>query len=372
MVENLNDSAASPRTIVTGGAGFLGSHVCDRLIAEGHEVLCLDNLLTGRIENIQHLWDHPRFVFVLHDVTKPMNLDELMQKASPRLAGTRLARQKRLDYILHLASPASPKDYGRHPIHTLKLGSLGAYYSLGMAKKYGSVFLLASTSEVYGDPEVSPQTEAYWGRVNPVGPRSVYDEAKRFSEAMAMAYVREHRIKVRIVRIFNTYGERMRANDGRALPTFLTQALQNNPITVYGDGTQTRSFCYVSDLVEGLYKALLSDQTGPINLGNPQEITLLELAKNVIEQTASRSQIVFEPLPIDDPVRRRPDITKASQILNWHPRVELHEGIERVIPYFKSQLNLTPTTQGRPRTGALAPQDHKSFARLDARKEKGV
>jgi dTDP-glucose 4,6-dehydratase len=346
MGENANTLAAPPRTIVTGGAGFLGSHLCDRLIAEGHEVMCLDNLLTGRIENIQHLWDHPRFAYVLHDVTKPIDLDELMEKAAPRFNGDGSGARKRLDYILHFACPASPKDYARHPIHTLKIGSLGAYYTLGTAKKYDSVFLLASTSEVYGDPEVSPQTEAYWGRVNPIGPRSVYDEAKRFSEAMAMAYAREHGIKARIVRIFNTYGERMRANDGRALPNFLTQALQNKPLTVYGDGTQTRSFCYVSDLVEGLYKMLVSSQTGPINLGNPQEISLLSLAQAVIKQTGSCSEIVFEPLPIDDPVQRRPDISKASKILNWKPKVGLQEGIERVIPYFKSQIN-TPKPNPR-------------------------
>ncbi len=338
MVEIMNKGNGSPLTIVTGGAGFLGSHICDRLIAEGHEVLCLDNLLTGRIENIQHLWDHPRFVFVLHDVTNPINLGELLSRAAPRLSGNGHSSGRRLDYILHLASPASPKAYMRHPIHTLKLGSLGTYHMLGMAKKYGSVVLLASTSEVYGDPDVCPQNETYWGRVNPVGPRSVYDEAKRFSEAMAMAYMREHGVKARIVRIFNTYGERMRVDDGRALPTFLAQALRNEPVTVYGDGTQTRSFCYVSDLVEGLYRLLLSDQTGPVNLGNPEEITLLALAKSVIEQTASRSKIVFEPLPVDDPLRRRPDISKAFTTLMWQPRVRLREGIERVIPYFKSQL----------------------------------
>lgn len=337
---------ASARCIVTGGAGFLGSHLCDRLIAEGHEVLCLDNLLTGRTENVQHLWNHPRFSFVLHDVTKPLDLEEIMTKAGRKSSGNGNGARKRVDYILHLASPASPKDYARHPIHTLKLGSLGTYHALGMAKRYGSVFLFASTSEVYGDPEVSPQTEAYWGRVNPVGPRSVYDEAKRFSEAMAMAYAREHQVKVRIVRIFNTYGERMRADDGRALPTFLTQALQNKPLTVFGDGTQTRSFCYVSDLIEGIYRMLNSDQIGPINLGNPCEITLLTLAQNVIEQTRSRSTIVFEPLPVDDPARRRPDISQAGATLDWRPKVDLKEGIERVLPYFRSQLRTHHTTTG--------------------------
>jgi dTDP-glucose 4,6-dehydratase len=338
MPDILGQPGPPPLTIVTGGAGFLGSHLCDRLIAEGHEVLCLDNLLTGRIENIQHVWDHPRFAFVLYDVTKSMDLDELLLRAAPKLARNGGPARNRLDYILHFASPASPKDYARHPIHTLKLGSLGAYHALGMAKRYGSVVLLASTSEVYGDPDVSPQQESYWGRVNPVGPRSVYDEAKRFSEAMAMAYAREHGVKVRIVRIFNTYGERMRVDDGRALPTFLSQALRNEPLTVYGDGSQTRSFCYVSDLVNGLIKLLLSDQTGPVNQGNPDEITLLSLAKTVIGQTASHSTIVFELLPVDDPTRRCPDISRASKTLNWQPTVGLRDGIERVIPYFRAQL----------------------------------
>jgi dTDP-glucose 4,6-dehydratase len=338
MLETLRPPASSPRTIVTGGAGFLGSHLCDRLIREGHEVLCLDNLLTGRTENIRHLWSHRRFSFVFCDVTKPVDLDELLLKAGTKSPGYNDYSEKKLDYILHLASPASPKEYGRHPIHTLKLGSLGTYYMLGMAKRYGSKFLLASTSEVYGDPNVSPQSEDYWGHVNPIGPRSVYDEAKRFSEAMAMAYAREHGVEVRIVRIFNTYGERMRPDDGRALPNFLTQALQNKPVTVYGDGTQTRSFCYVEDLIEGIYRLLLSSQTGPINLGNPEEITLHELAKLVIERTASRSQIVFEPLPVDDPIQRRPDISKASAFLNWEPKVRLCDGLQRVIPYFQSQL----------------------------------
>ncbi len=340
MVEISTATVDPPRTIVTGGAGFLGSHVCDRLIAKGHEVLCLDNLLTGRIENIEHLWNHPRFAFALHDLTEPIDLNELMRKAGAKFAANKHAAGKRLDYILHLASPASPKDYGRHPIHTLKLGSLGTYHALGTAKKYDSVFLLASTSEVYGDPEVSPQPEAYWGHVNPIGPRSVYDEAKRFSEAMTVAYAREHGVKIRIVRIFNTYGERMRVDDGRALPTFLTQALQNQSVTVFGDGNQTRSFCFVSDLVEGLHRLLLSDEPGPINLGNPEEISLLALAKTIIEQTNSRSEIVFKPLPVDDPMRRRPDISKASTTLNWRPQVGLREGIERVIPYFRSQLEM--------------------------------
>lgn len=344
MIEDRNELAVPPRTLVTGGAGFLGSHLCDRLIAEGHEVLCVDNLLTGQIDNIQFLWDHPRFAFVMHDVTTPIDLDEIMRKASSQFAWARNSKGKKLDYVLHLASPASPKDYARHPIHTMKLGSFGAYYTLGLAKKYNSVFLLSSTSEIYGNPEVSPQNEAYWGRVNPIGPRSVYDEAKRFSEAMAMAYAREHGVKIRIVRIFNTYGERMRPYDGRALPNFLTQALQNEPVTVYGDGAQTRSFCYVSDLVDGLYKMLISDETGPINLGNPEEISLLDLAKIVIEQTSSHSDIVFEPLPVDDPLQRRPDISKATRVLDWQPNVGLREGIARVIPYFKTQLGAVRAT----------------------------
>jgi dTDP-glucose 4,6-dehydratase len=343
MTELLHARIVPPRTIVTGGAGFLGSHLCDRLIAEGHEVICVDNLLTGQMKNIQHLLDHPRFAFVLCDVTMPMDLEDLTRRAE---GGLNLGRKSNpgLNYILHLASPASPKAYAEHPIHTLKLGSLGTYHTLGMAKKYGSVFLLASTSEVYGDPEVTPQSEIYWGRVNPIGPRSVYDEAKRFAEAMTMSYAREHAVKVRIARIFNTYGERMRIDDGRALPNFLAQALQNLPLTVYGNGAQTRSFCHVSDLVEGLYRLLMSNQQGPINLGNPEEIALLRLAEKVIQRTNSQSKIVFEPLPMDDPIRRRPDISKATTTLNWRPRVSLQQGIDRIIPYFKLQVEAVYTT----------------------------
>ena len=343
MANVLQAKSAAPRTLVTGGAGFLGSHLCDRLIAEGHEVLCVDTLLTGRMTNIQHLLDHPRFAFVLHDVTEPMDLADLTRRAENGLNRGKKS-DVRLDYILNFASPASPKAYAEHPIHTLKLGSLGTFHALGMAKKYGAVFLMASTSEVYGDPEITPQTEVYWGHVNPIGPRSVYDEAKRFAEAIIMAYSREHGVKVRIARIFNTYGERMRIDDGRALPNFLSQALQNQPLTVYGNGAQTRSFCYVGDLVEGLFRLLTSDQTGPINLGNPEEIALLRLAERVIERTNSESKIVFEPLPVNDPARRRPDISKATTILNWRPRVSLREGIDRVIPYFKSQIEGMPAT----------------------------
>ncbi|OGT71737.1 MAG: NAD-dependent dehydratase, partial [Gammaproteobacteria bacterium RIFCSPLOWO2_02_FULL_56_15] len=319
-----------PRTLVTGGAGFLGSQLCDRLIAEGHEVVCLDNLLTGSEENIRHLVGHPRFTFLLFDITRGEELSVLLSKG---FSGPGRSSSKRLDYLAHLASPASPKDYLRHPIDTLKAGSFGTYHALELARAQDSVFLVASSSEVYGDPELTPQVESYWGHVNPIGPRSVYDEAKRFSEALTMAYHRKHGVEVRIARIFNTYGERMRINDGRVLPNFMMQALQNKPLTVYGKGTQTRSFCYVSDTVEGLYRLLLSKETGPVNLGNPEEVTILEFAREVIEITGSRSKINFHPLPVDDPRRRRPDISKAVATLNWKPKVGRCEGIERVIPY---------------------------------------
>jgi dTDP-glucose 4,6-dehydratase len=321
-----------PRSLVTGGAGFVGSHLCDRLLAEGHEVICLDNLITGQAENIQSLLAHPRFVFVQHDVTHPIDIPKLLARAGG------LDDAGYLDYVLHMASPASPKDYARHPIHTMKVGALGTYHALGVAKVYGSVFLLTSTSEVYGDPEVNPQPETYWGHVNPIGPRSVYDEAKRFAEAITMAYHREHGVKVRVARIFNTYGERMRINDGRVFPNFLSQAIEGRPLTVYGDGSQTRSCCYVSDLVDGLYRLLVSDQVGPINLGNPEEVSMIELARKVIERTGSSSTIVFEPLPVDDPMQRRPDISKARALLGWEPKVGLDEGIDRVVPYFKTKL----------------------------------
>ncbi len=333
MSELAGLNSSRPRSLVTGGAGFVGSHLCDRLLAEGQEILCLDNLISGSLENIKHLLEHPHFTFVQHDVTKPIDPRALLGNPSQRSQCNNT-----LDYILHFASPASPKDYARHPIHTLKVGALGTYHALGLAKAMGSVFLLASTSEVYGDPEVNPQPETYWGHVNPTGPRSVYDEAKRFAEAITMAYHREHGVKVRIARIFNTYGERMRVNDGRVLPTFLKQALQDKPMTGYGDGTQTRSLCYVSDMVEGLYRLLLSSETGPINLGNPEEVSMLELAQEVIELTRSKSTVVFEPLPVDDPRRRRPDISKAIAALGWQPNVSRRGGIERVIPYFKSKV----------------------------------
>ncbi|MBZ5514921.1 MAG: SDR family oxidoreductase [Acidobacteriia bacterium] len=343
-----------PRTLITGGAGFLGSHLCDRLIAAGHEVICVDNLLTGQMDNIRHLLDHPRFAFIQHDVTNPIDLPMLLKSARDQ-GHSRHRETPRLDYVLHMASPASPKDYYRHPIHTLKVGSLGTYYALGLAKAHNSVLLFSSTSEVYGDPQVNPQPETYWGHVNPIGPRSVYDEAKRFAEAITIAYHRKHGLRVRIARIFNTYGERMRIDDGRALPNFLTQALQGKPLTVYGDGSQTRSCCYVSDLVEGLYRLLTSDETGPVNLGNPEEVSILELAQKVIEYSGSQSNIVFEPLPTDDPTRRRPDISKATGVLGWRPTVNLEEGIRRVIPYFRERLGLY----------ASSPPASPKVARLD-------
>ena len=334
---DFSQSAKRPlRSLITGGAGFVGSHLCERLIAEGHEVICIDNLLTGRRENISQLIDHPRFVFIEHDVTRPIDVPQLRSRTDGRLNPG-----NHLDYVLHLASPASPKDYARHPIHTLKVGGLGTYHALGVAKAYQSVFLIASTSEVYGDPEINPQQETYWGHVNPIGPRSCYDEAKRFAEAITMAYNRQHGVRVRIARIFNTYGERMRLDDGRVLPNFIPQALEGRPLTVYGDGRQTRSCCYVSDLVDGLYRLLVSNETGPINLGNPEEVTILELARKVIEHTGSSSTIVFEPLPVDDPMQRRPDITKAQTLLGWAPKVGLTEGLAKAVSYFKEKLRET-------------------------------
>jgi dTDP-glucose 4,6-dehydratase len=334
MSNSRADEQSRPLTLVTGGAGFLGSHLCDRLLAEAHDVICLDNLITGRMENIGHLLTHPHFRFVRHDVTLPIDLPALLEPTDGQPDFSR----RNLSYILHFASPASPKDYARHPIHTLKVGALGTYHTLGLAKAHGSVILLASTSEVYGDPEVSPQPESYWGHVNPIGPRSVYDEAKRFAEAITMAYHREHGVKVRIIRIFNTYGERMRLDDGRALPNFMVDALQNTPVTVYGTGSQTRSLCYVSDLVEGIFRTLVSDLTGPTNLGNPEEISILQLAEAIIRITQSKSAISFEPLPVDDPRRRQPDITAARQKLGWSAQVSLEEGLAKTLPYFQSSL----------------------------------
>ncbi|PIU92664.1 MAG: NAD-dependent dehydratase [Armatimonadetes bacterium CG06_land_8_20_14_3_00_66_21] len=307
------------RVVVTGGAGFLGSHLCERLLAEGREVVCLDNLITGATDNIAHLRE-PKFLFIHHDVTNYIYVEG------------------RVDYVLHFASPASPIDYLELPIQTLKVGSLGTHKALGLAKAKGASFLLASTSETYGDPLVNPQPEDYWGNVNPIGPRGVYDEAKRFAEAMTMAYHRYHGVDTRIVRIFNTYGPRMRAHDGRVVPAFINQALHDEPITVFGDGQQTRSFCYVSDLIEGIYRLMLSGETDPTNIGNPAEMTVLEFAQKVIELTGSKSDLVHKGLPVDDPKVRRPDITKAKRVLGWEPRVPLEEGLSKTIEYFRARL----------------------------------
>jgi dTDP-glucose 4,6-dehydratase len=299
--------------VVTGGAGFLGSHLCDELLERGHRVLCVDNLETGSLKNIAHIRDPERFEHLNLDIIESYYVDEPV------------------DFVYHLASPASPIDYLRLPLHTLKVGSYGTHHTLGLAKHKRARFLIASTSEVYGDPQIHPQPESYWGHVNPIGPRGVYDEAKRYAEALTMAYHRQQGVDTSIVRIFNTYGPRMRAHDGRAIPTFLRQALQDRPLTVFGDGGQTRSFCYVSDLVDGIIRLAESGHHSPVNIGNPDEFTLLELAKAVIEVTDSRSEIVFEALPVDDPQVRRPDITLAREILGWEPQVELREGLKRTI-----------------------------------------
>lgn len=305
------------RAVVTGGAGFLGSHLCEKLLEQGIEVVCIDNLLTGSLENVEHLFGRDGFTFVKYDVTNFLHVP------GP------------VDLVLHFASPASPIDYLELPIQTLKVGSLGTHKALGLAKAKGARFLLASTSEVYGDPLVHPQAEVYWGNVNPVGPRGVYDEAKRFAEALTMAYHRYHRLSTRIVRIFNTYGPRMRRNDGRVVPAFICQALLGEPLTVFGDGSQTRSFCYVDDLVEGVMRVLFSDIAEPVNLGNPQEMTVLEFANLIKELTASKSPLEFRPLPVDDPRVRQPDITKARVFLGWEPKVPLREGLQRTIEYFQ-------------------------------------
>ena len=309
------------RAVVTGGAGFLGSHLCERLLAEGHRVTAVDNLLTGSRDNLAHLIGRPEFSFVEHDVTRPFEIEG------------------EVDYVLHFASPASPIDYLELPIQTLKVGSLGTHNALGLAKAKRARFLLASTSEVYGDPLIHPQPETYWGNVNPIGPRGVYDEAKRFAEAMAMAYHRVHGLEVRIVRIFNTYGPRMRLRDGRVVPNFMSQALLGKPLTVYGDGGQTRSFCYVSDLIDGIYRLLLSDAETPVNVGNPHEMTILQFAERIKALTQSSSPIVFEALPEDDPKTRQPDITLARTLLGWEPKVGLDEGLERTVAYFRQALD---------------------------------
>jgi len=317
------------RVVITGGAGFLGSHLCDQMIARGWEVLCVDNLVTGAAVNVAHLQSNALFHLVQHDVTRYIDI-----------AGS-------VDAVLHFASPASPDDYLKLPIPTLKVGALGTHNALGLALAKKSRFLLASTSECYGDPEVSPQPETYWGHVNPIGPRGVYDEAKRFAEAMTMAYHRFHGVDTHIVRIFNTYGPRMRLNDGRALPNFLYQALTDQPITVYGDGSQTRSFCYVSDLVDGILRLLDSSEHEPTNIGNPQEITIKEFAERIRRLTGTKSELIFKPLPQDDPKQRCPDITKARQILKWEPRVNLEEGLRLTLEYFQMKVSQETSSGGR-------------------------
>lgn len=312
-----------PRTLITGGSGFLGSHLCDRFIAEGHEVVCMDNLITGNPENVAHLMGHERFEFVKHDVSNFIYV-----------AGE-------VDYILHFASPASPIDYLKLPIQTLKVGSLGTHNVLGLALAKGARMLLASTSEVYGDPQVHPQPETYWGHVNPVGSRGVYDEAKRFAEAITMAYQRYHGVETRIIRIFNTYGPRMRLDDGRALPAFMGQALRGEPITVFGDGSQTRSFTYVDDLVEGIYRLLMSDEGDPTNIGNPQEVSIRAFAEEVVALTGSASTLTFQDLPSDDPKVRQPDITKAQRVLGWAPTVDRADGLRRTLDYFRERVAAT-------------------------------
>jgi len=306
--------------VITGGSGFLGSHLCDRLINEGMNVICIDNLLTGSLDNIEHLFGNNKFHFINHDVTNFIHVPG------------------KIDYILHFASPASPLDYHQLPIQTLKVGSLGTHKALGLAKEKGARFLLASTSEVYGDPLEHPQKESYWGNVNPIGPRGVYDEAKRFAEALTMAYQRYHNVSTRIVRIFNTFGPRMRLNDGRAIPEFFSQALNNEPITVFGDGMQTRSFIYIDDEVEGIFRLLMSDENEPVNIGNPEEITVKQMAEEIIRITNSKSKIIYKDLPVDDPKVRQPDITKAKNILKWSPKVARIEGLKRTMEYFKIKI----------------------------------
>ncbi|MDY3562538.1 SDR family oxidoreductase [Gemmata sp. JC673] len=308
------------RTLITGGAGFIGSHLCERFLAEGHEVIAVDNLITGDLANLDHLRVNPKFRFIGHDISNPLKVRE------------------KLDNVLHFASPASPVDYLEHPIPTLKVGSLGTHNTLGLAKAHGARYLLASTSEVYGDPLEHPQKESYWGNVNPIGVRGVYDEAKRFAESITMAYHRVHGVNTHIIRIFNTYGERMRLNDGRVLPNFMYQALMGESITVYGKGDQTRSFQYVSDLVEGIWRLLPTDHHDPVNLGNPAEITILEFAEEIKKLAGSKSEIVFKPLPQDDPKVRQPDIARARQLLGWEPKVDRDEGLKRTMDFFRRKL----------------------------------
>ncbi|PIE34190.1 NAD-dependent dehydratase [candidate division KSB3 bacterium] len=314
------------RALVTGGAGFLGSHLCEYLLEKGMEVVCMDNLLTGDVSNIAHL-HHENFLFIKHDVTNYIYVDG------------------DIDYILHFASPASPIDYLELPIQTLKVGSLGTHKALGLAKEKNAVFLLASTSEVYGDPMIHPQKEDYWGNVNPIGPRGVYDEAKRFAEAITMAYHRYHGVETRIVRIFNTYGPRMRLHDGRVVPTLLRQAIQGDPLTVFGDGSQTRSFCYVDDLVEGIYRLLLSNENEPVNIGNPGEMSILQFAESIIQLTETKSEIVFKNLPVDDPKVRQPDIQKARDTLGWEPKVPVEEGLQKTYTWTKARIKRLQETE---------------------------
>lgn len=328
------EGAKSSRTIkrvsvVTGAAGFLGSHLTDLLLQRGHRVIGIDNFVTGNISNIAHLAGNKDFRFIEQDVTEFLFLNE------------------KVDYVWHFASPASPIDYLELPIQTLKVGSLGTHKALGLAKNNRARFLLASTSEVYGDPLVHPQSEEYWGNVNPIGPRGCYDEAKRFSEALTMAYHREHGVSTRIVRIFNTYGPRMRVDDGRVVPSFISQALRNEPLTVFGDGKQTRSFCYCSDLIEGIYRLMMSETSDPVNIGNPHEMTMLQFAEAIIQATRSKSKITFRPLPQDDPRQRQPDINRARTLLNWNPCVELSDGLSRTIGYFKQKLLGVPQKKRR-------------------------
>jgi dTDP-glucose 4,6-dehydratase len=310
------------RTLITGGAGFIGSHLCEGFLAEGHEVLCVDNFITGNAGNVEHLRSHSGLKLIRHDISHPLEID------GP------------VDNILHFASPASPVDYLRHPIPTLKVGSLGTHNTLGLAKLKNARYLLASTSEVYGDPEVHPQREDYWGHVNPIGIRGCYDEAKRFAEAITMAYHRYHGVNTHIVRIFNTYGERMRLDDGRVVPNLMGQALRGEPLTVFGDGSQTRSFCYVSDLVEGIVRLLFADIHEPVNLGNPNEVSIFDFAKEILELSGTRSEIVFKPLPQDDPRVRRPDITRARTILGWEPKVDRRDGMRRTLEFFRAKVQV--------------------------------
>ncbi len=311
------------RTLITGGAGFIGSHLCDRFIQEGHEVICLDNFITGNRDNVAHLLDHPKFRVIVHDISNPIEIPDL------------------IDNVLHFASPASPVDYLEHPIPTMKVGALGTHVSLGLAKRHKARYFLASTSEIYGDPLVHPQTESYWGNVNTIGPRSVYDEAKRFAEAMTMAYHRQHKVDTHIIRIFNTYGPRMQLNDGRVVPNFMYQALRGEPMTIFGDGSQTRSFCYVSDLVEGIYRLLFKDYHEPVNLGNPSEVTIREFAEEIKALAGSKSEIVYRPLPQDDPKQRKPDIARARQVLGWEPVVDRAEGLKKTMAYFHERMTRT-------------------------------